>query len=223
MGYIDIILDTFRRAFTESGIAVVTVLTVLIMTALLSLYEYAVYRNISHRAFYNRMFNICIAVMPSLIATIILCLQSNIVITLGTIGALAILRFRTAVKDPVDMLYLLWSVHIGITCGTQLYVVAILTSAAVTVLLLVFTNVQIGKKPFVAVIRSASKDQEEEILNAVKSVTKAYRVKSRNYTKNGADYGIELSVKNPADLTAKLNTLNIEKYSVIEYDSEDII
>ena len=223
MGYIDIILDTFRRAFAESGIAVVTVLTVLIMTALLSLYEYAVYRNISHRAFYNRMFNICIAVMPSLIATIILCLQSNIVITLGTIGALAILRFRTAVKDPVDMLYLLWSVHIGITCGTQLYVVAILTSAAVTVLLLVFTNVQIGKKPFVAVIRSASKDQEEEILNVVKSVTKSYRVKSRNYTRTGADYVIELSVKNPADLTAKLNTLNLEKYSIIEYDSEDII
>lgn len=223
MGYIDIILDTFRKAFAESGVAVVTVLTVLIMTALLSLYEYAVYRNISHRAFYNRMFNICIAVMPSLIATIILCLQSNIVITLGTIGALAILRFRTAVKDPVDMLYLLWSVHIGITCGTQLYVVAILTSVVVTILLFVFTNVQIGKKPYVAVIRSASKDQEEEILNAVKSVTKSFRIKSRNYTKTGADYVIELSVKNPADLTAKFNTLNIEKYSVIEYDSEDII
>ena len=223
MGYIDIILDTFRKAFMESGIAAVTVLTVLFMTVLLSLYEYAVYRNISHRAFYNRMFNICIAVMPSLIATIILCLQSNIVITLGTIGALAILRFRTAVKDPVDMLYLLWSVHIGITCGTQLYVVAILTSIVVTLLLLVFTNVQIGKKPFVAVIRSASKDQEEEILNAVKSVTKAYRVKSRNYTKTGADYVIELSIKNPSELTAKLNTLNLEKYSVIEYDSEDII
>ena len=223
MGYIEIILETFRKAFAESGVAVVTVLTVLIMTALLSLYEYAVYRNVSHRAFYNRMFNICIAVMPSLIATIILCLQSNIVITLGTIGALAILRFRTAVKDPVDMLYLLWSVHIGITCGTQLYVVAILTSVVVTLLLLVFTNVQIGKKPFVAVIRSASKDQEEEILNAVKSVTNAYRVKSRNYTKTGADYVIELSVKNPSDLTAKLNTLNLDKYSVIEYDSEDII
>lgn len=223
MGYIEIILETFRKAFAESGVAVVTVLTVLIMTALLSLYEYAVYRNVSHRAFYNRMFNICIAVMPSLIATIILCLQSNIVITLGTIGALAILRFRTAVKDPVDMLYLLWSVHIGITCGTQLYVVAILTSVVVTLLLLVFTNVQIGKKPFVAVIRSASKDQEEEILNAVKSVTNAYRVKSRNYTKTGADYVIELSVRNPSDLTAKLNTLNLDKYSVIEYDSEDII
>ena len=167
MGYIDIILDTFRKAFTESGIAAVTVMTVLIMTVLLSLYEYAVYRNISHRAFYNKMFNICIAVMPSLIATIILCLQSNIVITLGTIGALAILRFRTAVKDPVDMLYLLWSVHIGITCGTQLYVVAILTSIMVTILLLVFTNVQIGKKPFVAVIRSATRDQEEEILEVV--------------------------------------------------------
>ncbi len=121
------------------------------------------------------------------------------------------------------MLYLLWSVHIGITCGTQLYVVAILTSAAVTVLLLVLINVKIGKKPYIAVIRSASNDREKEILDTVASVTKAYRVKSRNYTKNGADYVIELSLKKPEDLTAKLNTLDLDRYSVIEYDSEDII
>ncbi len=207
----------------ESGVAIVTILTVLIMTILLSLYEYAVYRNVSHRAFYNKMFNICITVMPSLIATIILCLQSNIVITLGTIGALAILRFRTAIKDPVDMLYLLWSVHIGITCGTQLYAVAILTSVAVTVLLLVLTNVQIGRKPYVLVIRSADLSHEKEILDAVRSVSKSSRIKSRNYTKNAVDYVIELSVKSPDALVEKLNNTNIEKFSVIEYDSEDII
>ena len=101
------------------------------------MYEFIVYRLVSHRAFYNRSFNISVTVLPFFIATIILCLQSNLVITLGTIGALAIIRYRTAVKDPVDMLYILWSIHIGIVCGCQLYEVAVLTSLLVTIILLI--------------------------------------------------------------------------------------
>jgi ABC-type spermidine/putrescine transport system permease subunit II len=102
---------------------------------LLPVYEFVIYRVVSHRAFYNRSFHISIAVIPFFISTIILCLQSNIVITLGTIGALAIVRFRTAVKDPVDMIYILWSIHTGIICGCQLYEVAVLTSLLVTIVL----------------------------------------------------------------------------------------
>ena len=223
MSYIGLIFETILKAFTESGVALVTIITVLIMAVLLSLYLCFVYRNVSHRAFYNRTFNLCVTVMPALIATIILCLQSNIVITLGTIGALAIIRFRTAIKDPVDMLYLLWAVHIGITCGTQLYPVAVLTSAAVTILLLVFTNVQIGKKPYVAVIHAKDPAAEKEITDAIASLTKSWRVKSRTFTPVDVNYVIELSVKDPAALAQKLRELNLEKYSVIEYDSEDIV
>ena len=71
------------------------------MVLILSIYKFVIYRLVSHRAFYNRAFHICIAVLPFFISTIILCLQSNLVITLETIGALAIIRFRTAVKDSV--------------------------------------------------------------------------------------------------------------------------
>ena len=99
-------------------------MAVLLMVLVMSVYEFIVYRLVSHRSFYNKSFNISIAALPFFIATIILCLQSNLVITLGTIGALAIIRYRTAVKDPVDMLYILWSVHTGIVCGCQLYEVS---------------------------------------------------------------------------------------------------
>ena len=95
---------------------------------------------------------ILITILPYFISTIILCLQSNVVITLGTIGALAIIRFRTAVKDPVDMIYLLWSIHTGIICGCQLFPVAIITSIAVTILLLVLEHVHFGRKPFIIII-----------------------------------------------------------------------
>ena len=111
MDVIKYTIENIGNSYGSSALHTTVILSVLLMVLVLSIYELIVYRLVSHRAFYNRSFNICIAVLPFFIATIILCLQSNIVITLGTIGALAILRFRTAVKDPVDMLYLLWSVH----------------------------------------------------------------------------------------------------------------
>ena len=109
---------------------------------------------VSHRSFYNKSYNITIAILPFFISTIILCLQSNLVITLGTIGALAIIRFRTSVKDPVDMLYLLWSVFIGIICGCQLFEVGVLTSVFVTLVLIALEHLNFGRKPFVLIVRS---------------------------------------------------------------------
>ena len=194
----------------------------LLTTLVLCIYEFVVYRFVSHRAFYNKSFNICIAVLPLFISTIILCLQSNIVITLGTIGALAIIRFRTAIKDPVDMLYLLWSVHIGITCGCQLYEVAVLTSLLVTVVLLIMENWGIGKKPFILVFHCAT-EQENAVVEALKSVTKSYRIKSRNYTSKGMNCVVELSVKKTEELAKKLKESGVEKFSVIEYDSDDVL
>ena len=106
------VIENIFNTYTEPAVGTVQLLSVLLMVLAMAFYEFVVYRLVSHRAFYNKSFNICIVILPFFIATIVMCLQSNIVITLGTIGALAILRFRTAIKDPVDMLYLLWSVHI---------------------------------------------------------------------------------------------------------------
>jgi uncharacterized membrane protein YhiD involved in acid resistance len=141
---------------------------------------------------------------------------------LGTIGALAIIRFRTAIKDPVDMLYLLWSIHIGITCGCQLYEIAILTSLAVTIVLLLFENISIGRKPFILILHS-NEDIESEIIPIVKRNVNRYKIKSRNYTQSGLDYVIEISVKNPAKLLQVLKASGIEKFSIIEYDNNDLL
>ena len=113
MDYLHDIFQNIGGVYQNSPINHTTVASVLVMVTILVIYEFAVYRFVSHRSFYNKSFNLAIAILPYFISTIILCLQSNAVITLGTIGALAIIRFRTAVKDPVDMIYLLWSVHTG--------------------------------------------------------------------------------------------------------------
>lgn len=166
------VLENIRNFYYSPGIYTSAIVSVLIFVLILSTYEFIIYRIVSHRSFYNRSFNICIAILPFFISTIVLCLQSNVVITLGTIGALAILRFRTAVKNPVDMLYLLWSVHIGITCGCQLYEVAVLTSLIVTIVLIAMEYISIGKKPFVMVLYCSPED-ENEIVDAIAAQTTA--------------------------------------------------
>lgn len=223
MNIIQDILENITNAYANPVVGGgKVILSVLLMVLVLSVYEFIVYRVVSHRAFYNRSFHICIAVLPFFISTIIFSLQSNIVITLGTIGALAILRFRTAIKDPVDMLYLMWSVHIGIICGCQLYELAVLTSLMVTVVLLCFEHIHIGRKPFVLVLHCDA-GKESDVTDRIAEHTSKYRIKSRNYVKDSLDMVIELSVKDPQRLAADLREAGVERSSIIEYDSEDIL
>jgi uncharacterized membrane protein YhiD involved in acid resistance len=217
------VFENIFNTYSNESITTTTILSVLLMVLCLAVYEFIVYRFVSHRSFYNKSFNITIAILPFFISTIILCLQSNVVITLGTIGALAIIRFRTAVKDPVDMVYLLWSVFVGIVCGCQLYVVGVITSIFVTILLIILDHVNFGRKPYVLILHSREEFESEleKILNEKKV---NYKIKSRNYTSKGYDYVIEFLYKEIKELNKILSKNKaIDKYSIIEYDADDIV
>ena len=217
------IFENIMNSYSNEGITTVSIISVLLMVAILSIYEFFVYRFVSHRSFYNKSFNITISIIPFFIATIIMCLQSNIVITLGTIGALAIIRFRTSVKDPVDMLYLLWGVFIGIICGCQLFEVGILTSLVVTIVLVLLENINFGRKSYVLIVRS-TEDVESDLTRIFKSKKISHKFKSRNYTSKGFDYAIELTYKNIQELNEELSkNERISRYSIIEYDADDIV
>ena len=217
------IFENIINSYANESLTTSTILSVLIVVAVLSIYEFFVYRMVSHRSFYNKSFNITTAILPFFISTIILCLQSNLVITLGTIGALAIIRFRTSIKDPVDMLYILWSVFIGIICGCQLFEVGVLTSIVVTIMLIVLEHINFGKKSFILIVRS-TKDIENDLTQFFKDKKISYRFKSRNYTSKGFDYAIELTYKNIQELNNELSkNKKINKYSIIEYDADDIV
>ena len=217
------IFENIINSYANESVTTSTIVSVLLMVAILAIYEFFVYRMVSHRSFYNKSFNITVAILPFFISAIILCLQSNLVITLGTIGALAIIRFRTSIKDPVDMLYLLWSVFIGIICGCQLFEVGVLTSIVVTIMLIVLEHINFGKKSFVLIVRS-TKDTENDLTQIFKNKKISYRFKSRNYTSKGFDYAIELTYKNIQELNNELSkNKKINKYSIIEYDADDIV
>lgn len=224
MGIIWAIKDAIASSFQNQEITTSVLLAVLIMTGVLALYEFIVYQVVLRRSLYNKAFNMSIAVLPFFISTIILCLQSNLVITLGTIGALAIIRFRTAVKDPVDLIFVLWSIHIGITCGCQLYEIAILTSLLATAVLIILNRINIGMRSHILVLHCKSSDYESEVVDLLKNNTRKYRVKSRNHTEKGMDYVFEISTREVGVLANALEkNASIERFSLMEYDSDDVL
>jgi hypothetical protein len=217
------IIENITNSYSNSILTSNVIISVLLVTLVLSIYEFLVYRFVSHRSFYNKSFNVTIAILPFFISAIILCLQSNLVITLGTIGALAILRFRTAVKDPVDMVYLLWSVFTGIICGCQLYEVGILTSVVVTIALIALENLNFGRKPYVLIAHS-DKESEDYLEKLFKDKNINYKIKSRNYTSKGYDYAVEFIYKDIKELNQELSkSERVSRYSIIEYDADDIV
>ena len=223
MNMVTNIVDSIMGDLHHASLTISGIMAVLIVVLVLAIYEYLVYRLVSHRAFYNKSFHIAITVLPFFLASILMCLQSSLVITLGTIGALAIIRFRTSVKDPTDMIYLLWSVFIGIICGCRLYEVAILTSIVVTLVLLALEHINLAGKPLVVIVHLRQAD-EDALISALKTCSKKYRIKSRNYTSAGIDYALELSAGDPRAVMECLQSIeNVERFSVVEYDMEDIL
>ena len=217
--------DVFKKSFLEgfNGMDITTakIAATLFVTALLALYIFAIYRLVTRKVFYSKNFNIALAAMSLITAAIILAMQSNLVISLGMVGALSIVRFRTAIKDPMDLVFLFWSISIGIICGAGLYEVALVTSVAVTVFILVLDMIPVSRAPMMLVVNSSKMDDEQTVLDVVGKYAKSYKVKSRNLSKGRLDMVVELRVKDESGLVSEVAALDgMIGASLIAHDGE---
>ena len=180
-----------------------------------------VYRVIIKKTFYSKTFNISLSAITLITAAIIITIQSSIVVSLGMVGALSIVRFRTAVKDPMDLTFLFWAIAVGIICGVGLAEIAVILCVFLTILILFLDNLPIAKVPLLLIINSTDPNQEETILNNIKKYTKKYTVKSRNITKSSYDLIIELRTNNGENLVKDIISINsIENASLLSHDGE---
>ena len=194
MGFQDVFKKSFLEGFSGMDITTGKIAATLFVTALLALYVFMIYRLVTRKVFYSKNFNISLAAMSLITAAIILAMQSNLVISLGMVGALSIIRFRTAIKDPMDLVFLFWSISIGIICGAGLFEVALVTSIAVTVCILVLDLFPVAKAPMILVVNSSRTDAEADVLETVAKYAGAYKVKSRNLSKDRLDLVVEVRV-----------------------------
>ena len=221
MGFKDVFKKSFLEGFTSMDITTGKIAATLIVTALLALYIFAIYRLVTRKVFYSKNFNISLAVMSLITAAIILAMQSNLVISLGLVGALSIVRFRTAIKDPMDLAFLFWSISIGIICGAGLYEIALVTSVGVTVFILVLDMLPVGKAPMMLVVNSSEMNGEKAVLDVVGKYARYYKVKSRNLSKGRLDLVIELKVKEESALVSEVAALDgMISASMISHDGE---
>ena len=137
-----------------------TILGILFFAALIGIYVYGIYRFSAKSAFYSKDLNVTMAGLPIVIAAIMIAMQANLLVSFGMVGALSIVRFRTAVKNPLDLLYLFWSVSAGIICGVNLKVLSLLLSVVMTMVILVLQMLPMMQSPLVLVIRSGEKETD---------------------------------------------------------------
>ena len=217
--------DILKKAFLEGWegmeIGLEAAIAVMAITALFALYIFLIYRLMTKKSFYSRSFNVSLAGVSLITAAIVLTIQSSIVVSLGMVGALSIVRYRTAVKDPIDLMFLFWSISVGIICGAGLAEIAVVLSLVLTVAVLLLEHLPAGKAPMILVVNSSSMDAEEEVLEVVKEYCRHPKVKSRNMTAQSLDLTIELRTKEGAELLRKVMEVDSGGYaSLLSHDGE---
>lgn len=216
----DIIKKSVLEGFSME-MSVYHIIFILLVTVVLSMYIFYIYRLNSHSSFYSRDFNKTLAIMPVLTAAIVLALQSSIVISLGMVGALSIVRFRNAIKSPMDLLFLFWSISTGIICGAGLYVLAIVTCLIVTILSFLLDFIKMPQAPLLLVVNSSDKEIEKKFLPVLNSFAKGYKIRSRNITPAGIDYVIELRTKDEMGLMEACSKLEgLDSISLLTHDGD---
>ena len=221
MGFQDVFKKSFLEGFTGMDISAGRIMAVFAVTCILACYIFVIYRLMTRKSFYSKGFNVSLAALSVITAAIILAMQSNLVISLGMVGALSIVRFRTAIKDPMDLVFLFWSISVGIICGAGLFEVALLTCLVVTVLVLVLENIPSSRAPMMLVVNLSDADGEGQVLDAVKKFSRFHKVKSRNISGEGMDMVVEVRVKEEGAFVKEVSALGtVQTVSLISHDGE---
>jgi len=221
MSFKDIFKKSFLQGFSSTEITTEVVVVALAVASALALYIFFVYRIMTRKTFYSKGFNVSMAAITVITAALILTMQSSVVLSLGMVGALSIVRFRTAIKDPMDLMFLFWSISVGIICGAGLAQIAIVLSLVVTIGIVVLNKLPVAKAPMILVVNSSDIDAEKKIIDVIKKYSKLHNVKSRNMTKNALDLVIEIRVSQGNDLVRDMMDVDgVVSASLLSHDGE---
>lgn len=197
------------------------ILVIFVAACLIGLYVYAVYKFTSKAAFYSRDLNITIAGMPIIIAAIMIAMQSNLIVSLGMVGALSIVRFRNAIKNPLDLLYLFWTISAGIICGVGLIMLSIILCIVMTIMILVLELIPNFKSPALLILRSDEEVDWAEIKALMKKYTKSFKEKSRTVKRADTEIIFEIRTAKEDELLKELQQRKeLKQINLLSYDGE---
>ncbi len=192
--------DIFKSSFLEqsTSFSLTDTLIALALAFALGLFINEVYRKTYRGVMFSQSFGVTLMALTMITALVIEAVTSNVVLSLGMVGALSIVRFRTAIKEPLDIAFLFWAIAGGIVLGAGLIPLAIIGSVIIGVVLLVFVNRKSNETPYVLVLQCDSDASESAALARVEESVKRYIIKSKTVGAEGIELTVEIRVKDAA-------------------------
>ena len=218
------IQDFIKKSILESGAfdgaSLISIALGLITAVLMGAVIYFIYSKFYVGVIYSRSFAITLVGMTVLTAMVTLAISTNIVISLGMVGALSIVRFRTAVKDPLDLLYLFWAITTGITAGAGMYLLVVITAVVMIGMIILFYNKQQKGRIYIAVIHYIGDEVGDNVIRAFGKIK--YFIKSKTVRKGKTEMAVEVYCKdNDMFFLDKIRDLDgVEDATLIQYNGE---
>ena len=216
--------DIFKSSFLESVTEFSAVDTVIgLVTALLiGLFIFLVYKKTLTGVMYSNGFALTLLGLSLVTTLVIMAVTSNVVLSLGMVGALSIVRFRTAIKEPVEIVFLFWALAIGIVIGAGMIPLAVIGSAIIGVILLIFANRKIYSCPYILVLSCENEQAEAEALSILGGATGHYIVKSKTVSPSGIELTAELRTKDAGtDFVNHIAAINgVGSATLVSYNGE---
>lgn len=211
MGFVDVIKKSVLEKLQSTDLTTTSIAISLGVAILLGLFIYTVYRLNVRSGFYSRGFNKTLAILPVVTAAIMLAMSSSLTISLGMVGALSIVRFRNAVKEPSDLAYLFWSISIGIIVGAGLFELSVILSLVIAMLVSLLDLLPNIHAPGLLVVSGSDINAEAELIASIRNHSKLAKIRSRNINQNGVEWIIEVQLKNGTALVEKVSSLQVVK------------
>jgi len=217
-------MDIFLKYLTFDLTGALATLTPIILALLVSFFLglliYTVYKRSFRGVVYNETFALTLSVMTILTTMITLAISSNIALSLGMVGALSIVRYRTAIKDPMDILFLFWAVGTGITVGAKLHYLALVGAIIVILLFLTLNRKVISNDVYILIIHYSGDDVGDELRRIMRNIR--YQIKSKTVRKSDIELAVEVVVKsdNTTFMDAIKNLPSVNDVALIQYTGQ---
>ncbi len=216
--------DIFKSSFLENitGISMLDMIIALTLAFLLGLFIFFIYKKSYSGVMYSASFGVTLIALSLITTLLILAVVSNVVLSLGMVGALSIVRFRTAIKEPMDIAFLFWAIAVGIVLAAGLIPLAVFGSIFIGVVLFVFSKKKTVDSPYILVVHCENREMEEQTRIFVKSQVKRLNLKSKSVNHGCVELNYEVRLKD--DNSAFVNELEamsgVSRVVLVSYNGD---
>ena len=216
--------DIFKSGYLEniSAVSIPEMAVALLLALGVGLFIFLVYKKTYSGVMYSTSFGVTLIALTMIATLVILAVTSNVVLSLGMVGALSIVRFRTAIKEPLDIAFLFWAIAAGIVLAAGMIPLAVIGSCLIGIVLLLFVNRKSHVRPYIMVIRAENHEGEVRAMENVKKQVKRMCLKGKSVSKGEVELNLEIRLMNEnTDFVNEVNELEgVKSCVLVTYNGE---